>query len=117
MLENATFTGDLIGGPGSFCPGLFPLKSSTKFKASMFANVLPFVGGVLAIFPLDECGKHQKKPVYIRLLYTDSNHCMMPIDNCDNPEEADQKYLHAELMSYLKAFTEFDKDIDNDTGP
>ena len=65
MLENATFTGDLIGGPGSYCPGLFPLKTSIKFKASMFANILPFMDGVLALFPMDQYGKHQKRPIYI----------------------------------------------------
>ncbi|CAK0830773.1 unnamed protein product [Prorocentrum cordatum] len=103
MLENATSTGDLTGGPGS-CPGLFSLKSSIKFEASMLANAVPFMDGILALFPDDEYGKHQRKPVRAPLLRADSGHCVTPIDNCDSPEEVNQTYLRKELMKYLEAF-------------
>ncbi len=59
----------MIGGSGSYCPGLFPLSSSIRLKATMFSSVFSNFDGILAITPEEEIGHRRKKPIYLMLLW------------------------------------------------
>ena len=70
-LEGWTFTCDLIGGSGSFCPGLWPLRSLIKLYGTIFGHVFPNFDGILMLQPPGVT------PVFVRLLFTDSGHYLL----------------------------------------
>ena len=103
-LRDSTFTADMIGGSGSYCPGLLPLSTSIRLKASMFAGVFPNLDGVLGVRPVDHSTGELGKVVYLRLLHTDSGHYLIPIDNRDDPGETDQRFLRQAVMKHLAVY-------------
>ncbi len=101
-LGDASFTADMIGDNGSYCPGLFPLSSSIRYKASMFAGIFANHDGILAIFTVDKnTGQFKKTPTLIRLLHTDSGHHLIPTDTNDTHEESNQDFLRNALNECL----------------
>lgn len=118
LLRGATFSADMIGGAGSYCPGLFPLSTSIKLRATMFAGVFDNDDGILALTP--ESGvevrgrqKPRQRPIYLRLLHTDSGHYLMPIDDTKDPKEIDQQYLHKAVMDHLMLYWDPPQDESN----
>ena len=48
-LRGSTFTADMIGGSGSYCPGLLPLSTPIRRKATMCSGVFSNLDGVLGV--------------------------------------------------------------------
>ncbi|CAK0846103.1 unnamed protein product [Prorocentrum cordatum] len=106
-MKDATFTGDMIGGMGSWCPALMPLPTSIRYRAIMFSAMFDNGDGILVIFPDNRRLGNRATPVYIRLLLTDSRHYIIPTDNQHIREEVDQQYLHGVLLEHLQIFWDF----------
>ncbi|CAK0791575.1 unnamed protein product, partial [Prorocentrum cordatum] len=106
-MKDATFTGDMIGGMGSWCPALMPLPTSIRYRAIMFSAMFDNGDGILVIFPDNRRLGNRATPVYIRLLLTDSRHYIIPTDNQHIREEVDQQYLHGVLLDHLQIFWDF----------
>lgn len=73
-MRGATLTGDVIGGSGSWCPGLMPLSISIRYRAVMLAAVFYNGDGIRAIFPDSLQRGLKATPTYIGLLHADSGH-------------------------------------------
>ena len=113
-LAGRIFTADMLGGSGSYCPGLVPLSTSIRLKATMFSGVFSNLDGVLGVRPVGAQGEHDR-PTYLRLLHTDVGHYLIPIDNRDDPQETDQRCLHQAVMKHLQVYLDYQESCDHST--
>ena len=65
-------------------------------RSAVFENL----DGMLGLTPEDGDGN----PIYLRLLYTDSGHYLVPIDCNKAAEETDQQFLHDAVMKHLASY-------------
>eukprot|EP00959_Pyramimonas_sp_CCMP1952_P116765 2440564-Pyramimonas_sp.AAC.1 len=72
MERGTTYRADLIGGPGSRCPGLLPNSTMFKHKCILFENMYDNGDGILASVP------GNKLPAVSRAFLTDSGHYLLP---------------------------------------
>ena len=79
-LPGATFQTDLIGNEGSACPGLMPLPSMVDCSGTVVCNVYDNHDGILIISAPGKRKRDRPLVALVRLLYTDSNHYLMPTD-------------------------------------
>ena len=93
LLPEAIFHADMIGGPGSCCPGLMPLKSMLNYKANLFTGTFDNGDGILQLNPRQSDGS--RTPVLIRVLLTDSGHSLLPLDT---DEIDDQSALRKHIL-------------------
>lgn len=78
-VNRATFTADVIGGDSSNCPGLVPLRTLLSHGCLISCGFFGNGDGVLAIKVTTKNG--EAKYAAQRLLWTDSGHYLLPIDN------------------------------------
>eukprot|EP00959_Pyramimonas_sp_CCMP1952_P073027 1525668-Pyramimonas_sp.AAC.1 len=97
----------MIGGMGSWCPGLMPRAPTLRYRATMFAAVFDNGDGILVVFPETRRLGIEAPPVYMRLLPTDSRHYIIPTDNQHIREEVDQQCLHGIIKDHLQIFWQF----------
>ena len=83
-ITRATYTADVIGGESSTCPGLIPLRALIHLGCVLICDYYPNQDGILAIkLPKDRRKSYGTSYCFQRLMYTDSGHYMLPIDNFD----------------------------------
>ncbi|CAK0817055.1 unnamed protein product, partial [Prorocentrum cordatum] len=99
-MKDATFTGDMIGGMGSWCPALMPLPTSIRYRAIMFSAMFDNGDGILVIFPDNRRLGNRATPVYIRLLLTDSRRYIIPTDN-QHIREEEKKLINNIFMEFF----------------
>ena len=85
---HASFHTDVIGGEGSWCPGLIPLATFLRLGCIMLFAYFQNGDGVLGIY-----NHQQKQWCAQRLLLTDSGHYLLPIDKYKQPtlKDLDQR--------------------------
>ena len=100
-LQNASFTADLIGGPGSHCPGLLPLKALILYRAVLYNGIMDNGDGILQFNFMDKItGKPTCPPLLVAVLLTDSGHYLLPTDG--RSPEPDQEVLRARVRQLLQ---------------
>eukprot|EP00435_Cladocopium_sp_Y103_P019265 s734_g4.t1 len=73
-----TYTGDVLGGEGSFCPALVGNPALREMNAVIFANWFQNGDGLIMVGSQDADEVHHRM---FRLLLTDSGHYMLPTDH------------------------------------
>ena len=71
-----TFTADIVGNKGGYCPGVLPNSTLRHYNMSLFTNMFDNGDGILAIAP----GRAGALGGLIRALLTESGHYLLPID-------------------------------------
>ena len=98
-MGDCTFAADIVGGKGSYCPGLLPNSSMRSYNMSLFTNLFTNGDGILAVAPRSD----GKEGLLIRVILTDSGHYLLPTDGIDTPTEADHKLMRALVHDYTES--------------
>ena len=108
---NSTFQADVVGGPGSRCPGLVPNEVFLRYNASIFFNLNENHDGVL-VLRFYSTGKVVHNS-FNRLLLTDSGHYLLP--SRGPPAESDTKDCIRLVKQYQKSLFKTNGQINKTT--
>ncbi|OLQ14518.1 hypothetical protein AK812_SmicGene1358 [Symbiodinium microadriaticum] len=85
-LSKASYVADVVGGEASCCPALVGNPALVNMGATIAANWFTNKDGLL-IVPNDQPNSDDEPYVLLRLLYTDSRHYMLPLDEQTSANE------------------------------
>ena len=93
--QSITYTADVLGGDGSFCPALVGNPALREMNAVMFCNWFNNGDGLILVGSQQDDAMHHRM---FRLLLTDSGHYMLPTDHDHTAKVAGQTKREAVLF-------------------
>ena len=90
---NVTWSGDMIGGLGSYCPMLLPLPPLVQHRGILLNGLTDDGDGALVM-----ARGNDNSDIHVnRTLLTDSNHYLLPTDDGQNQRAEESKNGHARV--------------------